>query len=113
MIENRLLKLSVSLMLVAMLTLSEGGGMVVNAQNALPAKYDLRDDGLVTPVKYQNPWSTCWAFGGIAAMETSLLSYLGETNESYKAKNNGKDFDLSEKHLAWFGLHPVTEQICS
>lgn len=33
------------------------------ARNAeLPAQYDLREQGVVTPVKLQNPWGTCWGF---------------------------------------------------
>ncbi len=36
--------------------------------------YNLYDLGLVTPVKAQYPWNDCWAFGSIAAAETSLLS---------------------------------------
>ena len=37
-----------------------------------PLRYDLRDYGVVTPVRYQNPWSTCWSFGGIAAAEDDV-----------------------------------------
>ena len=36
--------------------------------------YNLYDLGLVTLVKTQYPWDDCWAFGSIAAAETSLLS---------------------------------------
>ena len=36
--------------------------------------YSLYDLGLVTPAKTQAPWNDCWAFGSIAAAETSLLS---------------------------------------
>ena len=43
---------------------------------ALPSSYDLRDQGVVTPVKLQNPWGTCWGFSAIAASETSILSEL-------------------------------------
>lgn len=55
----------------------------------------------MTPVKYQNPWGTCWAFGATGAAETSILSMLGKT---YAETN----LDLSEKHLVWFGTHPTT-----
>jgi hypothetical protein len=74
----------------------------LTAQSALPSKYDLRSDGLVTPVKSQSPWGACWAFAGIAAAETSMLSATG-----FKASEN--PIDLSERHLAYFALHPVTE----
>lgn len=56
-------------------------------------KFDLRDRDVVTPVKLQNPWGTCWGFGAIAASETSILSELGW---------GADDLDLSELHLAWF-----------
>ena len=36
--------------------------------------YNLYDLGFVTPAKTQRPWNDCWAFGSIAAAETSLLS---------------------------------------
>ena len=57
------------------------------------AKFDLRDKGVVTPVKFQNPWGTCWGFSIIAASETSILSDFGKTYEATK-------FDLSELQLA-------------
>ncbi|MBQ9043878.1 MAG: hypothetical protein IJ111_13815 [Eggerthellaceae bacterium] len=74
------------------------------AQSTLPSKYDLRSDGFVTPVKLQSPWQACWAFAGIAAAETSMLS---ATDFKYDKQTN--DVDLSERHLAYFALHPVTE----
>ena len=69
----------------------------------LPEKYDLRDYGYVTPVKCQDPWGTCWSFSAIAAAETSILSELGYTYEEYP-------LDLSERHLAWFSLNPISAQ---
>ena len=72
---------------------------LLQPQEDLPAQFDLRDKGVVTPVKQQNPWASCWAFAGIAAAETSIISDLGAP----------ADLDLSEKHLAWFGMHPVKE----
>ena len=74
-------------------------GTIFEAQADLPASFDLRQSfpGNVTPVKCQNPFSTCWAFGGIAAAETSI------------AADFMKPVNLSEKHLTWFALHPVTD----
>ena len=71
----------------------------LTAQEELPSSFDLRDRGVVTPVKLQDPHATCWAFAGIAAAETSIISDLGAP----------ADLDLSEKHLAWFAMHPVQE----
>ena len=40
---------------------------------AIPAKYDSRDYGYVTPVRNQGKWGTCWAFAAIAAMESTEI----------------------------------------
>ncbi len=63
------------------------------AATEFPASYDLRDQGIVTPVKFQNPWGTCWGFSIIAACETSILAKAGTTYEATK-------LDLSELQLA-------------
>ena len=60
-----------------------------------PTTYDLRNKGVVTSVKNQTPYTTCWAFASLAAAETSILSETGQTAASSK-------IDLSEHHLAWF-----------
>ena len=44
-----------------------------------PSAFSLRaytEDGqsIVTPVKDQSPWQTCWGFSAIAASESSILS---------------------------------------
>ena len=72
-----------------------GGYSLMSTNDTYPEKYDLRDKGVVTSVKLQNPWGTCWAFAATAAAETSYLSKLGKT-----ADETGLDF--SEHHLAWF-----------
>ena len=64
------------------------------------AKFDLRDpngdgdrsDSIVTAVKRQHPWGTCWGFSAIAACESSLLS---EMNTTYSQT----PIDLSEMQL--------------
>lgn len=60
-----------------------------------PEVFDLRDYGVVTPVKQQNPFGTCWGFSAIAASETSILSSSGQTYEE-------TGLDLSEHHLTYF-----------
>ena len=70
-----------------------------------PSSYDLRDEGYVTPVKFQNPFGTCWGFAAIAAAESSILS-------SGLAQEDGLDastLDLSEKHLAYFVSQPIND----
>ncbi len=59
----------------------------------LPESYDLREEGLVTEAKSQANSGTCWAFGGIGAMESNLLRQgLADVSE----------LDLSELHTVWF-----------
>ena len=83
---------------------ADGGGFAgdLTTQAALPASFDMRDKGWVTPVKLQNPWQTCWAFGATAATESSILSSTGSTYAD-------TGLDLSERHLAWFAVHHITE----
>ena len=69
--------------------------------DTFPAKFDLRERGVVTPVRNQSPYGTCWSFATMGASEASLLSTMGMNQEEYE-KKYGKKMDLSEKHLAWF-----------
>ena len=74
----------------------------------IPRKFDLRDEDLVTSVKLQAPYGTCWAFGACSAAETSILSRLGMTNTEYKEKY-GEELNLSEKQIAYWTCHPTLE----
>jgi C1A family cysteine protease len=43
------------------------------APTDLPAKWDARDEGWVSPAKDQEPTGACWAFASLASLETQLL----------------------------------------
>ena len=58
----------------------------------LPARYDLREEGYITPVKSQIG-GTCWAYGHIGAVESNMIR-KGLADLS---------LDLSEAHMIWFG----------
>lgn len=72
------------------------------ANGSLPAAFDLRDvDGTtyVTPVKNQNPWGSCWAFGAVSALESNLLMQGYGSADPASASY----LDLSEYFVAGFG----------
>ena len=66
--------------------------MIFSAEST-PSYYNSADLGLITSVKNQNPFGTCWSFSTTSAMETSMIkngyARLGEV-------------DYSELHLAYF-----------
>ena len=63
----------------------------------LPSSYDLRDYGLVTPIKDQGGSGSCWAFSTLAALESYLLKY---ENFSYDfSENNMKNL------MGYYGLN--------
>lgn len=71
--------------------------------DSYPASFDLRSRNVVTPVRCQDPWGTCWGFSSIAASEISILSSLNMTTEEYE-EAFGIPMDLAEKHLTWFAV---------
>lgn len=94
--------------------------------STIPTHYDLRDYGLVTPVKNQEEGGNCWAFSAIATLESCILKASGEildlSEENMKNlmavfsdygrknryPNDGGDSDLSIGYLvSWLG--PVSE----
>ena len=109
-----MIKKSITLLMILSMLLTvcfPAGAMDAQAEEAheqeLPASFDLRSvdtdgDGVgdrcyVTPVRFQNPFATCWVFAGIAAAEISLLgSVYADDPEAWKTLN------LSEKQLGYF-----------
>ena len=77
-------------------------GTTAAATKTFPSELDLRDRGVVTPVKNQGDANTCWAHAAIAASETSILSELGTTY----AKTG---LDLSERYLTVFAYSAATQ----
>ena len=53
----------------------------------IPSSYDLRNYGLVTPVKNQGNDGNCWAFAVIGALESCIL------------KATGTEYDFSEENM--------------
>jgi C1A family cysteine protease len=59
-------------------------------------RYDLRDEGFVTPIRDQNPFGTCWVFGSFASMESNIK------------KTTGTTISLGPWHTAYFAYNPMT-----
>ena len=85
--------------------------------NSLPAKYDLRDRYRVPTVRDQGKLGTCWAFGAISALESSLMpeqsyvfsaDHMSLSNSFATGQNDGGEYTMSMAYLAaWQG--PVYE----
>ena len=83
--------------------------MIEDDSTYLPRKVDLRDfDGknYVTPVKFQNPFGTCWAFALASVAEEC---YLFDNDLGVPAGEENKQINLSEKYLAWYMYRHITE----
>ncbi len=88
----------------------------------LPDAYDLSAGGLIkdemgnpivgqnviSGVKFQNPFGTCWGFAAVAASEGSIVSM--EREKGIDADPNDPKYDLSEKHLAYFSYSAIDDE---
>ncbi|MCQ1535575.1 PKD domain-containing protein [Methanosarcina sp. KYL-1] len=70
----------------------------------LPAVYDLRSEGLVTPVKNQGNTGSCWAFASTASLESYLLGTAGESRDF--SENNMKNL-VSVAYPEGFDMTPA------
>ena len=63
----------------------------------LPEQYDLRNEGLVTGTRNQNPWGACWSFGNTSSIESNAV---------LKGAGSAGSLDYSEHYMAWFTFQP-------
>ena len=70
----------------------------------LPERFDLRDYNWVSPVKKQGNMGACWAFGNVAALESSLMRYLNITYDF--SENNMQNSMLK---YSKYGVSTITE----
>ncbi|MCU4706337.1 C1 family peptidase [Mycoplasma sp. CSL7503-lung] len=70
-----------------------------NNENSLPAKYDGREKGYITPIRHQGLLNLCWAYSTIGVSEINIIKKglfvspdtldLSEKNLAYKTLNRG------------------------
>ena len=89
----------------------------IEGEKLLPAAYDMRDYGRVTPVRDQGRYGTCWAFASLGALETTMLpkeenifstDHMSMNNSYNLGIDSGGEHTMSIAYLAaWQG--PVYE----
>lgn len=87
-------------------------------ENSLPSAYDLRTRYRISSIKNQGRYGTCWAFGALAAMESSLLpetsyefsvDHMSMSNSFKVTQYDGGEYTMAMAYLAaWQG--PVYEK---
>lgn len=73
----------------------------------LPSRFDSRDWGWVTPVKYQGDNDDCWAFATVASIETALGKATGvmyNLSQNYVQKLQLKYCDVCDLRISLTGF---------
>lgn len=84
---------------------------------ALPDQYDPRGHKLMTAVKDQGEYGTCWSFSAMASIESSLMNEdpfvdLSEWHLAYYAYANGIGFPYNSPEYKWYD-QGGTAEICN
>lgn len=73
-------------------------------EKKLPARYDMREYGRVSPVRDQGRYGTCWAFASLGALETTLLPREADIfSTDHMSMCNSYNLDLN-----WGGEHTMS-----
>lgn len=88
-------------------SLPVSGVSVQTDTSSLPAAFDLRKKGVVSGVKNQGDYGTCWAFAACNAMETQLMETdteadLSEWQLAYSIFNGPFGFPLVSENSPWY-----------
>ena len=80
----------------------------------MPARYDLRDLGQVTPVKNQGKGGNCWAFAALGALESAILKASGDyldLSEFKGLKITEWNFDVNPAQVNKIKIFPQFETL--
>ncbi len=81
---------------------SQDGQDDTDEESELPSYYSSVDNNVITQVKDQGNYGTCWAFATVACVESNMIK---------KGISKAPATDLSEMHLAYFTYYPAPDPL--